>query len=467
MFSSKEIRTALLFTSLCVVSLAIHPLNASAAAQPVFEDNFDGTSLNTAAWQPIGPSRFNFNSEEQCYVPEANSVSGGNLVITSNLADSTCRNGNLHYTAGMIQWRSYNFTYGTVEFRAKMPGGQGPWPAIWLLGADCQATNPTDSSGACHWPTAGSNEMDMLENLLGDSTKAYQTVFFSTSGYVNCTPIISDMSQNWHDFTFTWTPSSLTWTIDGVPTCTQTQPELIPSKPVFLIMNTAIGGNAGGFVDNSIFPRTMLVDHVKVTPSGAGNPAPRLFSVSPSSAVVGASSFTLTVNGANFVDSSVVRFNGQVRVTTYISDSQLSIPVTADDLNAASNNSVLVVNGGPGGGISAPQMLRVAEPTANPTTRFFSDTVHNYPNPFRLGGGSTKFVVLTDEAGTVDLQVYDAGGQFVTSMSRSISGAGRTEVFWDGHNSRGEMVSPGLYMVRIHGQGAHDETQFRRVVAVK
>jgi hypothetical protein len=99
---------------------------------------------------------------------------------------------------------------------------------------------------------------------------------------------------------------------------------------------------------------------------------------------------------------------------------------------------------------------------------FFNGTVHNYPNPLRLGAESTKFVVLVNEAGTFDIRIYDAGGQFVTSFRQDTTGPGRYEVDWDGHNSQGSFVSSGLYIAKIHGHSpVHDETQYRRVVGVK
>jgi hypothetical protein len=109
-----------------------------------------------------------------------------------------------------------------------------------------------------------------------------------------------------------------------------------------------------------------------------------------------------------------------------------------------------------------------ASNTGNQSTNFFSDTVRNYPNPFQLGPGSTKFVLLANESGTADIRIYDAGGQFVTSFKESIAGPGRTEITWDGHNRQGELVSSGLYVAKIHGYSAlHDDTQYRRVVGVK
>jgi hypothetical protein len=101
-------------------------------------------------------------------------------------------------------------------------------------------------------------------------------------------------------------------------------------------------------------------------------------------------------------------------------------------------------------------------------TSFFSDTVHNYPNPFHLGSGSTKFVVLANESGSVDIRIYDAGGQFVTSLTGSVTPPAPLDLTWDGHNSQGALVSSGLYVAKIHGHSsAHDETQYRKVVGVK
>jgi len=106
--------------------------------------------------------------------------------------------------------------------------------------------------------------------------------------------------------------------------------------------------------------------------------------------------------------------------------------------------------------------------TGTAATSFFSETVHNYPNPFQLGPGSTKFVVLANESGDVDIRIYDAGGQFVASLNGSVTPPARLELFWDGHNRQGSLVSPGLYIAKVHGHSpTHDETQYRRVVGVK
>ena len=100
---------------------------------------------------------------------------------------------------------------------------------------------------------------------------------------------------------------------------------------------------------------------------------------------------------------------------------------------------------------------------------FFTDTVHNYPNPFRAGAEPTKFVIFLNEGGTVEIRIFDAAGQRVVELPTiSPSSGGRFEVVWDGRTSQGDYVSPGLYVARINGHSAdHNEHQFRRVVAVR
>src|SRR5262249_50763164 len=57
------------------------------------------------------------------------------------------------------------------------------------------------------------------------------------------------------------------------------------------------------------------------------NPAPTLTSLNPSSASVGGQAFTLTVNGTNFVPGAIIQFNGNNRVTTFLSSTQLTTQI--------------------------------------------------------------------------------------------------------------------------------------------
>jgi hypothetical protein len=82
------------------------------------------------------------------------------------------------------------------------------------------------------------------------------------------------------------------------------------------------------------------------------NPVPTITSLSPPSVVVGGPQFTLTVTGTNFVRSSVVRWNGADRATTYVSPTQLRAVIPATDILTAGTARVTVFNPPPGGGTS-------------------------------------------------------------------------------------------------------------------
>jgi hypothetical protein len=87
---------------------------------------------------------------------------------------------------------------------------------------------------------------------------------------------------------------------------------------------------------------------------GIINPAPAVSQLSPSSAVVGGTAFTLTVSGANFIPSSVVEWNGYGRPTTYISSAELQAAIPASDLAGIGIINVRVANPFAYGGNSAP-----------------------------------------------------------------------------------------------------------------
>ena len=117
------------------------------------------------------------------------------------------------------------------------------------------------------------------------------------------------------------------------------------------------------------FPVTVLNPNPLIGPSNAitftvNNPVPAMASLSPSSVTAGGSAFTLTVNGSNFVNGSVVNWNGSSRNTTYISSTQLQAAITATDIAAASSASVTVFNPSPGGGTSAGSAFTVNPPPA-------------------------------------------------------------------------------------------------------
>jgi YVTN family beta-propeller protein len=118
------------------------------------------------------------------------------------------------------------------------------------------------------------------------------------------------------------------------------------------------------------------------------NPLPNLTSFYPASAQVGGNAFLLTVNGTNFVNGSVVHWNGSGRPTTYVSDRELVATVTANDIAAVGTASVTVVNPTPGGGTSVAQDFQIT------TGGNLVPTLTNLnPTAIRAGGASVTLNV--------------------------------------------------------------------------
>jgi Fibronectin type III domain len=101
-------------------------------------------------------------------------------------------------------------------------------------------------------------------------------------------------------------------------------------------------------------------------------PVPVLGSLSPTSVAAGSTSLTLTVNGSGFVNTSVVRWNGTSRTTTFVSASQLRATITVADLASVGSAAVSVYTPAPGGGTSASRTFTISVPpvpSPTPTTR--------------------------------------------------------------------------------------------------
>lgn len=230
----------------------------------VFADNFSGNSVDTSKWLVQNGGRTS-NNEMQCYL-SANTSEGGGALTETVKVDHSCNNtggggGGGGYSSGAIQ-SHFTFTYGTVSVRAKMAGGGGPWPAIWLLGHNCQPWELSPNGCQPKWPAPGSDEIDIAEILNSNHSSVNEQVHMS-SGSPGCMPSTSDTSQNWHTYTLVWAPGSLTWKIDGATTCTDTS--AVPSQAMFLIINTAIGGTGGGGINPGSLPQSTAISSVTIT----------------------------------------------------------------------------------------------------------------------------------------------------------------------------------------------------------
>jgi hypothetical protein len=183
---------------------------------------------------------------------------------------------------------------------------------------------------------------------------------------------------------------------------------------------------------------------------------PVISSLSPNSATAGGSAFTLTVNGSNFVNGAVVRWNGTTsaadRTTTFLSSGQLTASIAAADIATAATINVYVFNPGPGGGLSAAATFTVNNPgptitTISPTsataggaqftltvngTGFVSTSKVRFggstggfdkPTTFVNSGQLTATISATDiaAAGTKDVHVFSPGPGGGTSVAATFT----------------------------------------------
>ena len=196
------------------------------------------------------------NGELQNYTnsPTNVSVQGGNLKITAKAQNL----GGSNYTSARIKSENkFEFTYGKIEFRAKMPTGGGTWPALWLLGQN-YATNT--------WPTCG--EIDVMEHRGNFPNVIHGTLHYPGvspgAGNTNSTTILN-ASTEFHTYKAIWSPSSIRFYVDNVLFHSVVNTSALPfDSDFFLILNVAMGGTFGGAIDPLFTQSTMEVDYVRV-----------------------------------------------------------------------------------------------------------------------------------------------------------------------------------------------------------
>ena len=227
----------------------------------VFEENFDGTELNEMYWNyELGDGCPNLcgwgNNERQHYTKDNAVVDNGHLII------SATKNGSNYNSSRITTKGKMEFQYGRVEVRAKLPKGQGIWPAIWMLGNDIDQVN---------WPNCG--EIDIME-YVGKQPGVIYTSLHTPSSYgatINSKQThIPQVENDFHVYRTDWTADSITFYIDNEEVYTF-KPKVKDSstwpfvKPFYLIMNMAVGGHFGGpEVDDSIFPQDFIIDYIRV-----------------------------------------------------------------------------------------------------------------------------------------------------------------------------------------------------------
>lgn len=231
--------------------------------QLVWSDEFDVDGApNTNNWTyDIGTGSNGWgNNESQYYTDRSQnvSVSNGTLKITAlkeNYQGSA-------YTSTRLKTQGkYQFTYGRVEVKAKVPAGGGTWPAIWMLGSNITSVG---------WPACG--EVDIMEHVGNDQGTIHGSIHTpsSSGNTVNTgTKYVADATSNFHVYAVNWDADKIEFLIDDVVYYTYSPATKDANTwpfdaNQFIILNVAMGGNFGGTIDPNFSSATMEVDYVRV-----------------------------------------------------------------------------------------------------------------------------------------------------------------------------------------------------------
>ena len=208
------------------------------------------------------------SSTAPCVASQPNAYQDGN----GNLVIQAVRDSSGNWTSARLKTQGlYQFTYGRVEARMKLPVGDGFWPAFWMLGANI------NSAG---WPQCGEDDiMEWVQSYTPTTTSSTSHgPGYSGANGIGAQYTFPDGGRiddgNYHIYGILWSPNLLQYYRDSTSNIFLTiTPSSIPSgdqwvfnNPFFILLNLAIG--SGGFPGptDSTTPSTatMLVDYVRV-----------------------------------------------------------------------------------------------------------------------------------------------------------------------------------------------------------
>jgi beta-glucanase (GH16 family) len=264
--------------------ISFKPVHAATGDwQLAWSDEFNGaagTGVDTSKWvYETGGGGFgngeleNYTNRTDNVYMEQDPADPNNRFLTIKAIKENY--GGNEYTSGRIKTNGkFDFTYGKVEMRAKLPIGQGIWPAFWMLGSDI---------GTNQWPNCG--ETDIMEFVGSTPTKVYGTIhgpgYNGAGGIGGWHDNPSGFADAFHTYSIEWEPNVIRWYFDGQLYEQRTNDDLFGRTWVFnhnnfILLNLAVGGAWPGSPDAStIFPQKYMVDYVRVYQRQGGvYPAP-------------------------------------------------------------------------------------------------------------------------------------------------------------------------------------------------
>ncbi|MDM7926582.1 MAG: glycoside hydrolase family 16 protein [bacterium] len=236
-----------------------------------WHDEFDGAAIDRSRWGFRVDGEGGGNNELQYYTGRDTNafIEDGCLVIRALRETYTGEDGTRSYTSARLYSQGAGWKYGRFEFRAKLPFGQGIWPAIWMM--------PLLST---YGGWAASGEIDIMELLGHEPSRVYGTLHFggtypdNRQSGASFTLPSGSFSEDFHLFALEWDTTEFRWFVDDSLYSVKDQsvwyttaaPRPAPFDQAFyLIFNVAVGGNWPGDPDGStVFPQRMDIDYVRI-----------------------------------------------------------------------------------------------------------------------------------------------------------------------------------------------------------
>jgi beta-glucanase (GH16 family) len=218
----------------------------------VWQDDFTGTSLNTAYWNVLTSNydpvtgNCNFGTGELEFPRAQNvTVGGGKLILTAERTadapnDSRCAgfgarsfySGRIH-TKGKVERR-----YGKLVASIKVPSGYGMWPAFWTLGGNISTVG---------WPRCG--EIDVLEWHSNEPSWMKSATHWYANGAAQHWGTGANrgysVADGFHLYEVEWTANRMIFRLDNEVRATS---DFVHNEPAFqqnhyILLNLALGGN--------------------------------------------------------------------------------------------------------------------------------------------------------------------------------------------------------------------------------
>ena len=227
----------------------------------IFNETFNSFETLEKNWDlEIGTGENGWGNNEKQYYR----TSAENIYIEDNQlhikAINTKFQNNEYTSARLTTKNTFQFAYGYVKTRMKLPKAKGIWPAFWMLGKDIEKVG---------WPNCG--EIDIIETV-NDNDIIMSYLHWFDDGTNNRGDYGSENEilnkDEFHIYELFWDKDYIRIFIDDIQTYIIDIAKIHTNaftKQFYFILNMAVGGDfPGDDIDNSKFPLEMVVDYIEV-----------------------------------------------------------------------------------------------------------------------------------------------------------------------------------------------------------